>query len=89
MMFSKKKIVSPVAMSEAAYYKLKARVLEIQIDQERLQQAQALVAQKREIAYRDAGLDPTKNYTLVDATHAVQDVVPTAPTGGDQGPNAV
>jgi len=71
--------VKKAALSEAGYYKLKARVLELTLDQERLQQAQAMIAQKRQIAFQDAGLDPTKNYTLVDETHSVREVATVTP----------
>ncbi len=72
----KAKIGTVGVLSEAAYYKLKARVLEIQAREVQLQQIAQAIQRQRELAYADAGLDQTKNYRLDDEKLIVTEITP-------------
>lgn len=65
-----------VVLSEVAYYKLKARVLEAQNREMQLNIALANTVQERLAALRDAGLDGTKSYKLSDDTLTATEVGP-------------
>lgn len=60
-----------IVLTEGAFYKLKARMLELSIQQDQIAQMTALVARKRIIAYEDAGLDSALAYSMDDATLSV------------------
>ena len=58
-------------LSEVAFYKLKSRILEIQIQESQLQQLRQVIDQKRVLTFADAGLDSSKTYQLDDDTLSV------------------
>lgn len=74
-------------MNSVAYWKLRARLAECDCDNERILQAVNMSAEKRRVAFVEAGLDPAKVYKLDDKAETAvdQSILPPAansvPTG--------
>lgn len=62
-------------LGEGAYYKLKARMLEANLQEAQIAKLQEMVLQKRQLAFREAGLDPAIPYEMDDDTLTITEKV--------------